>query len=140
VLHDRDGEVAAVERELDILDWEVNALRRMRHDELKARLDALGFDTSRYRPPPRVHESERRSVHHFDDERDDIEDVITKAKRAGSLDELYDEWRAGRVTGRSPGRQTLMRPASHDGERHARPALAGDVLVRPNSGALLGTR
>jgi hypothetical protein len=51
LLHDRDGEVAELERRLDVVDFEINALRRMQHEDTKARLERLGFDTSNYKPP-----------------------------------------------------------------------------------------
>ena len=45
--HDKDGEIAAIERQADRIDIQIDGLQRIRHAEVKARLERLGYDTSK---------------------------------------------------------------------------------------------
>ena len=88
-LHDQDGQVAEIERRLDRLDVEIDALTRVRFEETKARLEQLGIDVSNYKPPPHIHRSEQRCTNHLRPA-DDVEALIVAAQE-GPLDLLYRE-------------------------------------------------
>jgi hypothetical protein len=94
LVNDRDGKVAQLDIELDRLDIETDALRRIQHQETKARLERLGFDTTNYRPPPRTLRSEQRCLNHIGPE-DDIEAIVIAATEH-PLDRAYREHIAAR--------------------------------------------
>src|SRR5262245_12859469 len=79
VLHDRGGEIEQLERRLDALDWEIIERQRIAWRKTAARLRALGFDESKLRPPPPMHECERRSRNH-PTARTDVEAIIRRAQ------------------------------------------------------------
>ena len=88
LVHDRGGELREIDIELDVIDLEINALQRIGHEETKARLDALGIDTSKFRPPPPLHRSEQRCTNH--PAGDEIESLILEAQES-KLDKVYRE-------------------------------------------------
>jgi hypothetical protein len=69
-------------------------MQRVRHEETKAKLERLGFDTSNYRPPPPLLASEQRRRNHIQPD-DDIEAIIVAAKET-ALDHAYREYLAAR--------------------------------------------
>ena len=94
LLHDTDGEVAKLDIKLDILDAEIDALQRIRYEETKEKLERLGIDTAKYRPPPRPLASEQRCTNHIRPD-DDIEAIVVAAKET-KLDRAYREYLAAR--------------------------------------------
>ena len=90
LMNDRTGEIAALDRELDRLDWEINYERRRRHEETRERLERLGYDVSDYKPLPYIHPSEQRCRAHPPE---DIEAFVTDAKLS-LLDRAWAEHRA----------------------------------------------
>jgi hypothetical protein len=89
--NDRGGEVAELDIQLDRIDIEIDGLRALRYEETKAKLERLGFDTSKYRPPPRRLVSEQRCINHVRPD-DDVEAIVIagKERESGStLDRLY---------------------------------------------------
>ena len=94
LVNDRDGRVAALDIRLDMIDIEIDGLRRIRYEDTRAALERLGFDTSDYRPPPRLLASEHRCTNHIGPN-DDIEAIIVAAKES-KLDRAYREHLATR--------------------------------------------
>jgi hypothetical protein len=78
--HDQDGPVAELDIRLDCIDIEIDALRRLRYEETKAKLEQLGIDTSKYcPPPPPLLASEQRCTNNLRPN-DDIEAIVIAAK------------------------------------------------------------
>ena len=109
LLHDPVGEIAEVERRLDRIDAEIHGWQTIRHAEVKARLEALGIDTTNYRPPPPILEREQRCTNHLRPD-DDVEALVREAKES-PLDRLYREHTASPATdrGADTGGQTITR-------------------------------
>ena len=64
LIHDRDGQLAGLDIKLERIDMEIDGLRRIRHQETKAKLEQLGFDVSEVpaaaaHPPQRGNASTR---------------------------------------------------------------------------------
>ncbi len=94
LVHDRGGELAAIEVPQDVIDMEINGLQRLEHAATKARLDALGIDTSKFREPPPLHRAEQRCSNHVGPD-DDVEALILEAQES-ELDKAYREHLASR--------------------------------------------
>lgn len=90
LVHDKDGQVAELDRALDRIDIEIDGLRRIASEETKARLERLGIDTSGYREAPHMHRSEQRCVNHVRPD-DDVEAIIIAAQEK-PLDRAYREY------------------------------------------------
>ena len=120
LLHDPVGEIAEVERRLDRIDAEIHGWQTIRHAEVKARLEALGIDTTNYRPPPPILEREQRCTNHLRPD-DDVEALVREAKRS-KLDRAYDEF----IAARSPAVNAVD--------------TSGQLLVRRGIGQVLGVR
>jgi len=95
LLRDRDGQLYELALQLDLLDMEINGLQRLRHEETKQRLDALGIDTSKFKPVPPLHCSELHSPRHVTPD-DDIEELVATAKGQRLLDLAYADLAAAR--------------------------------------------
>jgi hypothetical protein len=89
LLNDKSGELAALELELDVLDAEIDAERRVVYERTKAGLERLGFDTSNYRPPPYIARGEQRCLGHLTED-DDIEALVVAAQET-ALERAYRE-------------------------------------------------
>lgn len=90
LMRDPTGEVAELALRLDVLDTQIWDERFLQYQETKAKLDALGIDTTRFSPPPRPARAEQRSTRHFGAS-DDIGELIAAAKEESPLDRLYRE-------------------------------------------------
>jgi hypothetical protein len=91
LINDRGGEVAELEIRLDRADLEIDGLRRIQWEETRDRLQRLGFDVSKYRPPPQLRLFEQRCANHIGPD-DDVEALVIAAKERESgrtLDRLY---------------------------------------------------
>ena len=77
-IHDQDGKVAELDRELDLLDLDIALTQRHQFRETKRRLDDHGLDTTNYKPIPLPRPQEERSYNHFRDD-DDIEALVIAA-------------------------------------------------------------
>jgi hypothetical protein len=95
LINDRGGEVAELDIRLDCIDMEIDGLRALRYEETKAKLERLGFDTAKYRPPPQLRSFEQRCTNHVRPD-DDVEALIVAAKGSeeSALDRVYREHRA----------------------------------------------
>jgi hypothetical protein len=115
-LHDSDDRLADTEKKLDLIDYAIHDELWLKWRETKQRLERIGFDVSRYRPPPR---SPSRSAHHLRAD-DDVERLVVDAQRSArpALDRLYEQHVASRD--------------KHDHDR-------AELLRRP-SGEVLGVR
>ena len=89
LLNDPTGEVAELALRLDVLDGQIWDERFVQYLETRERLQRLGIDVSKFRPPPRPARSEQRSVHHVG-KNDDLEELVTAATES-PLDRLYRE-------------------------------------------------
>ncbi len=86
--HDPGGFVRGIEGELDPIDVEIAAVRRLQWEETRDRLAQLGYDTSRFGPPVPIHPCEERSFAH------------------PTSEEIYEDELRARATGRpKPGQQ-----------------------------------
>jgi hypothetical protein len=112
--------VAELDIKLDRIDIEIDGLQRIRYEETKARLEALGIDTSNYRPPPPLTERELRCSGHLRPD-DDVGALVREAKRT-KLDRDFDEF----IASRSPTVKTVD--------------TSGQLLVRRGIDQVLGTR
>ena len=119
-----DDRVTELDIKLDRIDIEIDGLRRIRYEETKARLEALGIDVSNYRPPPPLTEREQRCRNHIRPD-DDVEAIVTAAKQS-PLDRLY--------------REHLARPADVVESPVTIGGLRSQTLVRPGIGQVLGVR
>lgn len=88
-IHDQDGKVAELDRELDLLDLDIALTQRHQFRETKRRLDDHGLDTTNYKPIPLPRPQEERSYNHFRDD-DDIEALVIAATET-PLDRAYRE-------------------------------------------------
>ena len=118
--NDGDGQVAELDIKLDRIDIEIDGLQRIRYEETKARLEALGIDTTNYRPPPPILEREQRCTNHLRPD-DDVEALVREAKRT-KLDRDFDEF----IASRAPTVKTVD--------------TSGRLLVRRGIRRVLGTR
>ena len=75
--------MAELDIKLDRIDIEIDGLRRIQHEETKARLERLGIDTSNYRLPPPLLASEQRCTNHLRPD-DDIEALVKAARKRSS--------------------------------------------------------
>ena len=99
LVHDKDGQVAELDRKLDLLDAEIHTLQTVRYEETRERLQRLGIDVSNYRPPPPLLEGEQRRLSHVRDD-DDIEAIVAAAQEK-PLDRAYREHIASRTAAES---------------------------------------
>ena len=103
--------MAALDIKLDRIDIEIDGLQRIRYAEVKARLEALGINTSNFRPPPPMLEHEQRCTRHLRDD-DDFEALVRAAKES-PLDRLYREHVAR--SGPKVGSDTRGKPITRRG-------------------------
>jgi hypothetical protein len=94
-------------------------VQRIRYEETKARLEALGIDTTSFRPPPPLSEHEQRCTRHLRDD-DDIEALVIAAKET-KLDKAFREHMARSSAGEAVD-------------------TIGQLLVRRGIGQVLGVR
>ena len=66
LMRDKDGQIAELALKLDLLDAAIWDERLLQYQETKARLERIGVDVSKFRPPPRPGRAEQRSAQHVD--------------------------------------------------------------------------
>lgn len=82
---DLDSLRRGTEHDLDVIDAEINGLHRIRHRELRAGLEQLGFDVTHYNEPPRLHRLETRSHFHREPLDPWLARAIAQASKRGHL-------------------------------------------------------